>query len=148
MQLIPVFCSVAVWHKQFMFIISHANLPRSFGAIMASSEKPRDKAKDLNFSIRSGLSMDDRPRSNVSDRLACFINMSKTAYVIYLLHHQFRLTIKSYLSVLFVHVLVFKDQTIISVIGLHYRDVFCYLVPLTKGQIYHVNFKLRDVMHV
>lgn len=119
-----------------MFVISHANLPTSVGATMASSEKPRDKAKDLNLSIRSGLSMDDRPRSNVSDRLACLINMSKTAY---LLHHQFRLTIKSYLSVLFVHVLVFKDQTIISVIGLHYRDVFCYPVPLTKGQTHHVH---------
>lgn len=49
---------------------------------MASSEKPRDKANDLNFLITSGLCMDDRPK-RMSDELVCFINMSNTRYIMY-----------------------------------------------------------------
>lgn len=98
------------------------------GVMMASSENPIDKASDRKFSTTSDLTSGFLPKVNTED--ACSGSRSLGTACVRQEPHE--LTIKSQLSVFFVHILVFQDDPIVSVVSLHHCNVFFNLVPLER----------------
>lgn len=102
------------------------------GVTMASSENPIDKAKDRKFSTTSNLSSGFLPKVYIENWEKLSVGQEMQVSKAWVLKELHELTIESQLSVFFVHILVFQDDPIVSVVSLHHCNVLFNLVPLRK----------------